>query len=263
MSLGSPPFVTVEGVINIRSVGGFATSNEGLVVKANAFFRSGELSYVTEKGKEQLRALGIKKIFDLRSPTEIKNYNTSAPTIEGIELVCSPIIPNEALDQEKLRQRLKDFATDERETFVSVYRENLNLAGRAYGLILAHIRDHPEVPCLVHCTAGKDRTGVFTCLLLMILGVGDEDIAYDHALTAVGLAPVYDMLAERFSKQDIFKDNIKGTENMGSSKYENMLATIEMIRSDYGGAEEYITGHTTLTDADIEKIRSNLLVPKA
>ena len=104
MHLPSPPFVTVEGVINIRSVGGVATSNGDMVVKSQAIFRSGEISGVTEEGKEQLRALGIKKIFDLRSDVEINNYKTSPPTIAGIELVRAPITPVEANDQEKLVQ---------------------------------------------------------------------------------------------------------------------------------------------------------------
>ncbi|KAH7928265.1 hypothetical protein BV22DRAFT_1030920 [Leucogyrophana mollusca] len=258
-----PPFIVIDGVINFRDVGGYATSNPELIVKPHVVFRSGEVTRITEDGKQELRKLGVRKIFDLRTDGEIKDYNTATALMDGIEIVRAPVVGGDWSNPVALVARLKEFEANERETFVIAYSECLGGAGPAYELILTHLRDHPEDGCLLHCTAGKDRTGLFACLLLMTLGASDEDIAKDYALTTVGLAPVLPMLAARYEKNPIFQENWQGMLNMGSSREENMLAVIAMIRDKFGGAEGWIKSATSLKDEDIEKIRKNLLVPKA
>lgn len=104
-TLSSPPFVVIDGVINVRDLGGYATSNPDLVVKSTCIFRSGELSYITDRGREQLRALGISKIFDMRSDGEIANYKTKAPIIEGVEFTRVPVSQTEAYDPVSLAAR--------------------------------------------------------------------------------------------------------------------------------------------------------------
>ncbi|KAH7884605.1 tyrosine phosphatase family-domain-containing protein [Phlebopus sp. FC_14] len=246
MSLPSPPFVPVEGIINLRSVGGFATSDKGFIMKPLAIFRSGEASSVTELGKQHLCVLGIKKIFDLRSEVELKNYRTEARTIEGIELVWAPITPIETQDQEKLIQSMLSRLSSDWRAFLALYKDSLRIAGPAYELIFAHVRDHPEDTCLVHCTVihpGNDRTGPF------LLNVSDEEIAEEYALTAVGLQLAVAVFAARFEKEAMCRENSQG---LGSAQHEaeNMRATIEMIRKKGESA----------TDTDIETIRANLLV---
>ncbi|KAH7912036.1 protein-tyrosine phosphatase-like protein [Hygrophoropsis aurantiaca] len=258
-----PPFVNVDGVINFRDFGGFPTSKSGVTVKSGVLFRSGEITRVTETGKEALRTLGVRKIFDFRTDGEIKDYNTATRLIDGVEIVRAPIIGGDWSDAAALTARLKEFETRELETFVVVYGEILTGAGSAYELVLTHLRDRPGEGCLLHCTAGKDRTGIFACLLLMMLGVSDEDIAKEYALTTIGLEPALPMIAARLAKSQVFRDNQQGVINMGSSKAENMLAAIAMIRTKYGGAEGWIKTATTLKDEDIERIRQNLLVTDA
>lgn len=103
--LSSPPFVVVEGVTNIRNVGGYASSNSDLVVKPSSIFRSGELSYITDRGREQLRTLKITKIFDMRNDYEISTYKTESPMIEGVEFVRVPISMKTAFDPANLAMR--------------------------------------------------------------------------------------------------------------------------------------------------------------
>lgn len=103
--LSSPPFVVVEGVINIRDVGGYPTSNPDLFVKSSSVFRSGEPSRITDHGKEQLHSLKIVKIFDMRSDSEIVAYKTQPPAIEGVELVRVPISDKESYDPASLTLR--------------------------------------------------------------------------------------------------------------------------------------------------------------
>jgi hypothetical protein len=98
--LSTPPFVVVEGVMNIRTI---ATPDShytidhpdpNCIVKPFHVFRSAELSHITDTGKDQLRAFGIKKVFDLRSDYEIAKFDSPVPNIEGVEFVRVPSVMN-------------------------------------------------------------------------------------------------------------------------------------------------------------------------
>lgn len=98
--LSSPPFITVDGVANIREVGGFPIiAVNHVLVKSGYYFRAADPSKITDKGKEQLRSFGIMKIFDFRSPQEIK-----APilSIEGVKVIPVPISDDRPFDPKYL-----------------------------------------------------------------------------------------------------------------------------------------------------------------
>ncbi|KAL1659152.1 protein-tyrosine phosphatase-like protein [Schizophyllum commune] len=255
-----PPFVNVPGIVNFRSVGGFATSHSASRVKPAAFYRSGDISRITDAGKQQLVALGIKRIFDLRKTSEGDSYGTSDPTIPGVEFVHVPVSETEAYDPLGLAMRLQQFNEDEVSGFRKMYKDMLESAGPAYSRIIRDIIDRPNEPCLVHCTAGKDRTGLFCALVEMILGVPDDDIVNDYALTSAGIAPLFPLLFKKFQDIAVYRENWDGLLKMGGSKPETMRATLAMIREDYGGAEEYLR-RAGITDEEIEALRKALLVP--
>ncbi|ESK87858.1 protein tyrosine serine phosphatase [Moniliophthora roreri MCA 2997] len=252
------PFVTIQGVINARVVGGYTTSSN--IVKPAILYRSGDPSHITEKGIEQLRSLGIRHMFDLRADSEISSYAAATPSIGGVEIVKTPISQEKVFDPVSLAELMKQFETNELETFMDIYQSILELGGPAFEIILRHLLDKPDELCLVHCTAGKDRTGLLVALLLMVLGVDDQVIIEEYALTTIGLEPALPVLIERFKKNNVYRDNWQGTMNMGSSRPETMAAALEMIRNKYGGAEDYLKSHTSLDDNDIRNLRRNLLV---
>ncbi|KAJ7350862.1 protein-tyrosine phosphatase-like protein [Mycena albidolilacea] len=258
-----PPFVIVEGVINARSVGGFSTSDtDSDIVKPVILFRSADPSRITPKGKEQLLALGVRRVFDFRADDEIAGYKTTAPMIPGVEFLRAPVSESRAFDPVSLAARMSEFAGNELETFVTLYHEILEIGGSAFEQVFRHMLDRPSEPCLIHCTAGKDRTGIFTAVLLMLLGVADEDIIKDYALTSVGLEPYLPLLIERFKQQlpDGNVDNWDGALKMASSRPETMAATLNMVREKYGSADKWVTSHTGLNEQDILALRRNFLI---
>ncbi|KAK7436534.1 hypothetical protein VKT23_000384 [Stygiomarasmius scandens] len=258
--LPKPPFVDIEGVINCRLVGGYPTSNPSVVVKPIALFRSGDPSRITDRGKEQMVSLGIRRIFDLRADTEVSAYASARAAIPGVESVKVPVSDKEGFDPVNLALRLKQFHEKELETFLDLYHEMLELGAGSYEKILRHLIEHPDELCLVHCTAGKDRAGLFTTLLMMTLGVPDEQIVEEYTLTNIGLAPALPALTARFMQNDIYRENWDGVMNMGSARPATMISTLKMIREKYGGAEGYLKSRTSITDEDIQKLRDNLLV---
>jgi len=264
--LSSPPFVPVEGVVNFRDFGGLpvtSLTSATATIKPKYLYRSGDPSRISEGGKEALRALGVAKVFDLRSKSEIESYKSATPGIEGVEIVHCPLSDKEHYDPVALAQRLQSFHVDEKEAFAKLYAEILESGGPAYATILKHLRDEPEKPCLIHCTAGKDRTGIFAAVVQKLLGARDEDIIADYHLTTIGLQPLIPLLTARFLAQETYRDNWQGFLNMGSAKRETMQETLRMIDGKYGGVEGYIKTWTKLTDEDIEKIRKNLIVSRA
>lgn len=84
----------------------------------------------------------------------------------------------------------------------------------AYRRIFEHLRDRPGEACLVHCTAGKDRTGVLVALVLKLVGVEDRVIAEEYALTELGLAQWREMIVEYLSQDLEMHGGREGAERM-------------------------------------------------
>ncbi|KAG8906505.1 hypothetical protein FRB99_006725 [Tulasnella sp. 403] len=270
-TLSKPPFYQIEGLLNVRSLPLPATSGtRGLLL------RSAELTRITEQGKDQLRNLGITRIFDLRSPKEIQRFKVSVASIEGIEVVTIPALPIERdLD---LNPFWKRFASGGDDGFVDLYGEVLEQGGPAFKAIFEHIRDRVPLGegCLIHCTGGKDRTGVAAMLILDLVGVSDEYMAEDYSLTRIGMEPAVDLLGARFkgplddpeiapailngfSSRWVFNivKRVSSPQSAGCVSPSAMLATLAFIREKYGGAEGYLKEIGFLGE-DIEKIKKAL-----
>lgn len=91
--------------MNARSVGGFTTSTEYDIVKPVVLFRSADPSRITPKGKEQLLALGVRRVFDFRADDEIASYNSTTPIIPGVEFLRAPVSQSRAFDPASLAVR--------------------------------------------------------------------------------------------------------------------------------------------------------------
>ncbi|KAJ6593167.1 protein-tyrosine phosphatase-like protein [Mycena capillaripes] len=256
--LSSPPFVVVEGVINVRTIGGYKT-DPSHIVNPKLVFRSGEISSITETGKEQFLALGIRRVFDLRTNLEINSYKTASPEIPGVEFVRAPVGKEDPWEADSMKSRIKHYQENESEAFVKAAQETLEIGAAVFEGIFRHFLERPGEPCLFHCTAGKDRTGLIAALILMLLGVDDADITKDYALTSVGLEPAHEKFTARMMNIPVFRDNLQGTINMGSSKEESMTAILAMIRERYGGAAGYLTALTSLQAKELDVIRKNMI----
>lgn len=111
--LRSPPFVQVEGVVNLRDAGGHPSLiSPDKEVRRGYLYRSGEPSRITDKGKTQLQNLGLKMVFDLRSDTEIEKYKAAPLNVDGIDFVRAPVSRTESYDPVGLALRMQSFQTE-------------------------------------------------------------------------------------------------------------------------------------------------------
>jgi len=261
--LGQPPFVTIDGVLNVRDLGPYPTANPSLVTKPSLMYRSGEISGISEEGKSQLKSLGITHIFDLRSDPEMAKWQSPIPHIDGVEVIHTPVFKNEDYSPEMMARRFKLYSANKTEAFMELYTQIMDNAGPSFRAILHHIRDNPNSGCIFHCTAGKDRTGILAALLLKLAGVDDQTIAEDYALTRVGREPAREKIMARLRDEPLFASNNEAVLNMFSCRPDIMKAFLSLLEERYGGVERYLKGVVQLTDKDISTIRSNILIPRS
>ncbi|KAI9671228.1 MAG: hypothetical protein M1829_004635 [Trizodia sp. TS-e1964] len=297
----SPPFLAIPGVVNFRDVGGYPvskTTNQPRSIRRNLIFRSAEPSNITPEGIEQLHSLGITTMYDLRSLHETQRASPLVPQtgvapsakvavadIDGVQRVYTPVFINQDYSPEAVAQRYNNYAASNGpEGYKAAYRQILAQGAPAFRTILQHLlppantkTNPPPLPSpfLIHCTVGKDRTGVIVALVLSLCGVADEDIAREYALTEQGLAPCQDVLLTNFlsylgsnaesqsqlpGQQLALNVDKSGAEKMLGAKAENMLAALDMIREDYGGAEAYLRAQCGFDAAELERLRDVLVV---
>ncbi|TEY76057.1 hypothetical protein BOTCAL_0061g00160 [Botryotinia calthae] len=262
-----PPFITVEGIPNFRDLGGYplASGPTSHSVRQGVVYRCGEPQRVTEKGIATMQQLGITHIYDLRSQDEL-NKSAAAGRggvveWEGCQRVFAPVFPTENYSPERIAIRFRDYASKGTEGFTRAYTDILNNAPNSYRTILLHLANEPSKPLIVHCTAGKDRTGVLCALILSLCGVDDEVVAREYSLTTFGLPQEWKAgIIKHLMEHPAIKDDHEGAENLISSKAENMLATFKMLHEKFGGAESYVIEKCGLTIDEVERIRKNLII---
>ncbi|KAI9814542.1 MAG: hypothetical protein M1832_005722 [Thelocarpon impressellum] len=275
LNLPTPPFVHIDGVLNFRDVGGYpiagppptgASNVAPTAIRRGQLYRSAEPSRITAAGTDSLRALGVKTVFDLRSTPELEKQRRpglggDVVEIEGVERVFAPVFANSDYSPEQVALRYRHYASDDAEGFRRAYNDILVAAPESYRTILRHLAVQPPAgACLVHCTAGKDRTGLLVALILSLCGADDTTVAHEYELTEQGLAALKPVLVEHLLKEPALEGNRQGALNLISSKFENMMATLDLIRERWGGAAGYLKLECGLNDDELEKIRKRMMV---
>ena len=210
----------IDGVSNFRDLGGWQTKHSHYI-RYGFVFRCADLSNITDHGRLQLQKLGIRKIFDLRSMPEIKKNGVGQ--IPGVEWIHVPVFREEDYSPEKMALRW-GYYTSGLDGFVQAYTGILENGAHPFGAILRHLRDSSD-PIAIHCTAGKDRTGVICAIVLKLLGCEDDVVAREYELTTIGLRRDHSKILaavahegkgrEAYNEDGSFKDGIL---NMLSSK---------------------------------------------
>ena len=231
---------------NFRDVGGYP-GLDGRTVRWRRLFRSDALHRLGDADAEAFAALGVKTVIDLRRPSEIERYGRVADAhgLDYHNLVLRHVDweeiahPDDVVHERWLADRYLNFAEDGREGILASLRL---------------IADPHAAPVIVHCMAGKDRTGTVCALALSLLGVSDEDIAEDYALTTTAMVPLTAYLLQKHPEA------IRGNEHMFDSPPEAMLMFLTDVRRLHGSIENYVRD-IGLTDEEVASMRAHLLEP--
>ncbi|KAG8835035.1 hypothetical protein FRC17_005657 [Serendipita sp. 399] len=250
------------------------------VVKSGKLFRSAQLNAITIEGVEKLHSLNIGAVFDFRTTMEVRRYENvpegdnnprnglslllETPEFgDTIQVHHNPLRDITNLSNEQELARLMIYGKGD-EGFAQAYDEMLELGGHSFGKVLRYIFEQAALEeseegkaCLWHCYAGKDRTGVFTALLLSLLGVADEVIARDYSLTRIGLEPFRGELLEKF--KELMTSYPQVATGLASSNASAMLKFLELLQTKYGGARAYFIQHSGFTDEELDLLCEKLV----
>jgi len=167
-------------VFNFRDLGGLCTA-DGQVVRHGRLYRSDSLHRLTGDEVQRFAALGIHTVLDLRRPTEIAR-DGRVPELPGMAYV------NTYPAHEEWRHDIYDEALGPPRYLADRYLDMVAEGMQGFGAALRLIADAERAPLVMHCFAGKDRTGVLTALTLALLGVPASEIMADYAASEAGVA---------------------------------------------------------------------------
>jgi protein-tyrosine phosphatase len=176
--------VRLEGAPNFRDLGGYATG-DGHTVRWGLFFRSDNLAHLSDADLEKVEALGIRLVCDFRGADERAEEPDRLPAVRP-PAVAELEISDASFSSTALRERIASGDLDGVDLRQLLIDANRLFAGRfapQYAAMFERITRRENLPALVHCTAGKDRAGFASALILRTLGVPMETVSEDFLLT--------------------------------------------------------------------------------
>ncbi|KAJ5655022.1 hypothetical protein N7490_002025 [Penicillium lividum] len=183
-------FLEVEGIPNFRGFGGYPCSIKGYEeTRKGLLYRSAHPGGMTEKGLGDLQAMGIKYIVDLTCYGEkTLPWNIPLKTLQkrGLHRLHMPI-EKESFSVERLLLKYNTYEEEGPEAVSRAYVDLLENGSETIRKLLLFLKANPNTATLVHCSLGKDRTGIVFILLLLLMGVPDSFIAKEYSLSTKGL----------------------------------------------------------------------------
>lgn len=236
----------LEGATNFRDLGGYA-GHEGRPVRWRALFRSEHLGGLTPADHAQLNQLGLNRAFDFRgvqeraaTPYDVPGVRQHALSIEPTvtQRMESMVAAGEALTGEAVAGLMRD-----------LYRGLVNDQSHRFAELFEHLLAE-DTPLVIHCTAGKDRTGIAAALILSALGVPRDVVMQDYLLTNEHFRHP-PMPQSRTPKEALAV--------LWRVQEDFLTEALRAIDQDHGGIERYLSQRLGLSDAARATLRARYL----
>ncbi len=220
-----------EGVHNFRAVAPYPLKGGGRI-RENAIFRSGALERMTASDEAWLRAAGVRTILDLRHRDEVSFAGPPHALAEAV-FACS-IFPGERAQEDLIAELNGLYGPG---PSARRYMHYLNVGGSQFATAFELFAQEERLPILVHCSAGKDRTGVLLGLVMDVLGADPADIATEYGLSDASIPALIAYLEAIGRKLQGTPEEIH---QRLSTPAEYMAGFIELLHEKHGGAEAYL-----------------------
>ncbi|MDN5759647.1 MAG: tyrosine-protein phosphatase [Tomitella sp.] len=263
------------GIRNWRDLGGLPTI-DGHRVRSGAFFRSAALGDISDDDVDALARLGLGAIFDLRTVAEREASPDRVPSgarLETLDVLADKnmgMAANMDADADSVPAKMATlFEEPEKvesmlgggkgaELMVQSYRDMVILpsAVTAFRTVL-QVMAKDDRPALVHCTAGKDRTGWAAAVVLSALGVDEATILADYMRTNELFLPALEPTFDRYRAGGGDPDDLRAVLGVRS---EYLEAAFDQVRSTHGSMQEYLGAALEAGDAERDTLRERLLV---
>ncbi len=262
-SLDRPPPASptpqLQGAPNFRDLGGYQTE-DGRRVKPGMLFRSDQLDRLTDADLAAMEGLHLAYVVDLRTESERAREPDRLPRGAKPLILDVSADADGSLGGDMRKAQAEITAGRGVELLEAANRDFVSLpsAQAAYRALVALVADPATGPLVYHCTAGKDRTGWASAVLLSILGVPRERIYYDYLASNAYLAQKNaGILASlKASGAPIDPANLEPVLGVRRAYLDSAFAEVDRV---YGTMDAYFREGLGLSDAQIETIRSKYL----
>jgi protein-tyrosine phosphatase len=233
----------VSGTLNFRDIGGYPVRSGGSTAW-RTLFRSDALHLVDQAGSDLLGELGLRSVLDLR-------------VMQETQIAPSPLADFASRGTEHTHLSLvgRDFSELPPE-LDGVYSFIVTRRAAAVGAAIKSLARPGALPALVHCTAGKDRTGIVIAFTLAVIGVPDHVIAADYALSSMYLDAEQTPVIGQIRASSGLGDQL--TDALMASPPDLIMRALALARSQAGSIEGYLASNG-VTQADLTALRAALV----
>lgn len=250
----------LSGATNFRDFGGNPTS-DGRRVRWRHLYRSNKLSVLSTEDKQRLDSLGVDTVFDLR----VRREREADPTCWSHSSLKVETYPPGL--KRPLIEMAEDHGGDEEGAsalMAEFYGSMPRTMPHVFGALIRSLAKG-AIPCIVHCSAGKDRTGIACALILTALGVPREIVVEDYMLTQSLRRPTSDMAGAidpgDHGRAMSSRSTPEAIELLMASSADYLGAAFAAMEEDHGSVEAYIGEALRVDRATIGQLKERLLEP--
>ena len=238
--------IPVSGTYNFRDVGGYPAS--GGTVRSGKLFRSDGIHALGDAGRQELRELGVGVVIDLRDDFEVEAMPDDLAGLD-VEIVRLPVFEGSGNSQETVGITLE-----------ALYERIVTLHSDVVVSALRELARSGDTAVLIHCTAGKDRTGIVVALALLAVGVDRETVIADYAESEANLSGAWlEGMLELIRSHDVeITPSLRIL--LGGSPPVALSGAIDLIEKEHGSVRQYLLD-AGLTELDLAALRSVLVMP--
>jgi protein-tyrosine phosphatase len=245
----------MKTINNFRDIGGYATA-DGQRLRARHLYRSGTLDDARHDDLHLLQAIGLKTIVDLRAPRE---KSKELPTIAGARRIDLPIeLENKARDRMQALMVKRGAEPEVVDILKQMYRDLADEAQPQAGQLFRVLLSADAYPALIHCRAGKDRTGFLCALVQQAVGVERAAVFQDYLKTNDHFAPLTPRLARVMKIFSLGRVQVANMRAAISAREEYLQAALDQIDQRHAGLAAYLEKYG-ISSRELETLRGLLL----
>ncbi len=227
--------VPLKGAFNFRDLGGYAAMG-GRSTRYGVFYRSGCINDLTASDKERIKDLGVRTVIDLRGEHELKTRPGAFADDGDVNVISVDLLSQ--LDPESVYKH----STDDPDFIPDLYITMIDFCGEKIGQFIKAAAEGAKIGAvLYHCSAGKDRTGMMSMVLLGLAGVDTMDIVADYQVSETYIRHVF-----------------PGAKEALSSSPRHIVRAMAHLDDNYGGIENYARAHG-VSQSDVDALRASFL----
>ncbi|MGM9665287.1 MAG: tyrosine-protein phosphatase [Eubacteriales bacterium] len=262
--------LTVKGLMNARDLGGIFGYG-GRKIKTGRIIRSANLALLEKEGCGYFENYGLKKVVDFRTEAEIASSPDAV--VNGVEYVRCPILKDltvgitrkDDLKKRDVAEIVLDLVVSMgkggrawmSDLYVPLISDDFALTG--YRKFLDVMKDNKSGAVLYHCTVGKDRVGVGTSLLLMILGVSRVDIIKDYLITNDSMRGATEAAMALGRERGVDEEIIENIPYINGVDAHYLDRVFNFIDTEYGTLENFLEKRMGIDEKYVEEMRNNYL----